>query len=85
MQLHAACAALPACCLRLSCFCLLGLKGMGATRHTGIESQYRVTAARYSHNIAKAAQCSAAKNGARQRPSPGRRVKASSGERRGFA
>ena len=32
MQLHAACAALPACCLRLSCFCLSGLKGMGATR-----------------------------------------------------
>ena len=32
MQLHAACAALPACCLRLSCFCLSGLKAMGATR-----------------------------------------------------
>jgi hypothetical protein len=32
MQLHAACAALPAWCLRLSCVCLAGLKGIGATR-----------------------------------------------------
>jgi hypothetical protein len=72
-----ACFLLLACA---SCFWLSVRKGMGATR---ILRAAR-TAAR-AVTSAKAAQCFAAKNGARQRPSPGRRAKASSGERCGFA
>jgi hypothetical protein len=68
-----------------SCFWLSVLKGMGATR-AGTEPHARQRVR--SQTAAKAAQCFAAKkNGARQKPSPGRqaKAKASSGERRGFA
>jgi hypothetical protein len=50
-----------ACCMRLSCFCLSGLKGMGATR---IPSRTHGSALQ-PQTTSKAAQCFAAKNGAR--------------------
>jgi hypothetical protein len=79
--------ALPACRLLLaSCFLRFFLsgrtKGTGATRHG---HRVALTAARNIQNSEDGAVCFAAENGARQRPSPGRRAKASSGERRGFA
>jgi hypothetical protein len=68
-----------------SCSLLLALLSFGAQghgRHTGTESHSRQRA---TATAVKAAQCFAAENGARQRPSPGCRAKASSGERLGFA
>ena len=70
MQLCAACAALPACCFLLLALLglLLAFGAQGHECHAGTESHSRQRA---TATTAKAAQCFAAKNGARQRPTPG--------------
>jgi hypothetical protein len=58
-----------------SCLWLPGLKGMAPRGYRASLMAARAATA------AKAVQCFAAKNGARQRPSPGRRARASSKQR----